>query len=219
MRKALFTGLIVALVFILVGGVGVAYAQFRGLATNSVVTTINTQDGNQIVRQFGLGGKTGGDGFGYGPGGMMGGYGYGPGGMMGGYGPNGMMGGRGFNRGFGMMGERGFGSGQEYGVMHNYMISAFASAVGLTVDEVNTRLGNGETLTAIANAQGFTGDKLTTLITQVRQAALDQAVKDGVITQAQADTMLQHMNQYSGEGFGPGFGNCPMWDGDENPTP
>jgi hypothetical protein len=144
---------------------------------------------------------------GYGPGGMMGqnGNGYSPGGMMGrngkGYGPGGMMGGRG-------MGAYG-------GVMHGYMISAFASAVGLTVEEVNTRLANNETPAQIAIAQGKSEADLPALWSQVRQEALNKAVADGVITQAQADAMLQHMNNYAGSGFGPGFGSCPMWDGDE----
>jgi hypothetical protein len=55
------------------------------------------------------------------------------------------------------------------------------------------------------------------LVERVRQAALDQAVADGVISQAQADLMLQHMKDYTGRGFGPGFevNDCPMWDGDE----
>jgi hypothetical protein len=134
--------------------------------------------------------------FNYGPGGMMNGYGYGPGGMMGG-------GGRNFENG--------------YGFMHDYMISAFAESVGLTVDQVNTRLSQGESLTQIANAEGFTGDKLTQLISQVWKSALDKAVAAGVITQSQADSMLQHMNNYMGPGFGPGFGggNCPMWDNDK----
>ncbi len=132
------------------------------------------------------------------------GYGYGPGGMMNGYGHGGMMGGLGRN------------FGRRVGVMHDYMISAFANAVGLTVDEVNTRLSNGETLTQIANAQGYTGEKLTQLITQVRQAAVNQMVKDGVITQSQADQMLQRMSEYMGPGFGFEFGNCPMWDQDGN---
>ena len=94
------------------------------------------------------------------------------------------------------------------------MISAFASAVGLTVDEVNTRLTNGETLDQIAIAQGKTQADLPALVTQVRQDALNAAVAAGVITQAQADVMLQRMNTYTGQGFGPGFGACPMWDGD-----
>ncbi len=130
--------------------------------------------------------------FGYGPGGMMNGYGYGPGGMM----------------GRGGLGICGF----IPSALRSYVISSFASAVGLSVDQVNTDLSNGQTLTQIANAQGFTGDKLTQLVTQVYQAALKQAVADKVITQAEADQIQQLVNNLSGTGFGPDFGLnvCPM---------
>jgi hypothetical protein len=167
-------------------------------------------------------------GYGYGSGGMMGGQqrgnrqggmmnGYGPGGMMGGYGngygPGGMMGGRGDGYGPGMM------AGLGRSVMHDYMIAAFASAVGLTTDDVNTRLANDETLQQIALAQGKTEADLPTLWTEVRQAALTAAVADAVITQAQADKMLKQMENYTGSGFGPGFDGCPMMDGDETQQP
>jgi len=243
MKKFLLIGLIVGLVLIIVGGAGVAFASVRGIDTAATVTVRTAQNGDEIVQQFGYGpgGQVGGNvirigpgsggmmgenGNSYGPGGMMGGYGngYGPGGMMDGdeygYGPGGMMGERGNGRG-GMMGGRGRGIARGEGVMHDTMISAFASAVGLTVEEVNTRLTNGETLKAIALAQGKTEADLPALWTQVRQAALDKAVAGGVITQAQADLMLEHMNNYSAPGFGPGFGpdNCPMMDDDEAPQP
>jgi hypothetical protein len=209
MKKFLIIGLIIALALIVIGGAGVVFAQVQGNAEGNAVTVSTIQNGDNIVQPFGegRGGMMGGNEQGYGPGGMMGGneQGYGPGGMMGGneqgYGPGGMMGGRGM--------------GQYAGVMHDYMISAFASAVGLTVDEVNTRLSNGETLAQIAIAQGKTEADLPALWTQVRQDALNNAVSDGVITQAQADVMLQHMNNYAGPGFGPGFGDCPMLDGNE----
>jgi hypothetical protein len=211
MKKFLLIGLIVAFVLIIVGGAGVVYAHVRGIDNNTVITENDTQNQNvdEIVQPFE-----------YGPGGMMGRSGnrYGPGGMMGGdeygYGSGGMMGGRGYDRG-GMMGGRGIARGA--GIMHDYMISAFASAVGLTVDEVNTRLVSGETLNEIAIAQGKTASDLPALAAQVRQAALDKAVADGVITQAQADLMLERMNNETGQGFGSGFGfgDCPMWDGDE----
>ncbi len=125
------------------------------------------------------------------------------------------MGRRGNGFGPGMMGGRGFAQGE--GIMHDYMISAFAGVVGLSVDEVNTRITEGESLKEIAIAEGTTEEQLPELITQVRQAALDQAVADSVITQNQADLMNERMNQYSGQGFGPGFnmGDCPMLDGDE----
>jgi hypothetical protein len=236
MKKFLLIGLIVGLVLIVIGGVGVVFAQVREVDTAASVTVNIAQNGDEI-QQFGYGpgGQVGGNiirigprsggmmdeyGNSYGPGGMMGGYdnGYGPGGMMGGYGngygPGGMMGERGNGRG-GMMGGRGIANGE--GVMHDYMISAFASVVGLTVDEVNTRLTNGETLKAIALAQGKTIADLPGLWSQVRQAALDKVVANGIITQAQADLMLLHMKNYSGPGFGPD--KCPMMDDDEVQQP
>ncbi len=190
MKRFLLIGLIVAMALILIGGAGVVYAQVRDLRNNANVVVNTVRTGDQNVP------------FGYGPGGMMNGYGSGPGGMMNGYGPGGMMG-----RG-GTRLQRGM------AIMHDYMIAAFAKAVGLTVEQVDTRLAKGETPKQIAETQGFTGDKLTTLANQVRQDALNQAVTDGIITQAQADRMLQFMKNSSGQGFGLGFFNCPMWDGD-----
>jgi len=115
-----------------------------------------------------------------------------------------------------MMRQRGFQAFRAEGVLHDYIVSAFAKAVGLTTDQVTTRLANGETLRQIAVAQGFTGDQLAQLATQVVTDALNQAVAAGVITQAQADTLLQRLNNNPGFGFGPGFGfrNCPGWDND-----
>jgi hypothetical protein len=150
---------------------------------------------------------------------MMGGYGDTtcPYGNSDGYEPGSMMGRRGNGFGPGMMGGRGFAQGE--GIMHDYMISAFAGAVGLTIDEVNTRITEGESLKEIAIAQGTAEADLPELITQVRQDAINAAVADEVITQAQADFMLERMNNYAGPGFGPGFGQgfdgCPMLDGDE----
>lgn len=214
MKKFLLIGLIVALVMIVVGGAGVVYARVRGIDNNAQVTVTTTQNGDKIIRQFN-----------YGPGGMMGEYGngYGPGNMMGGqgygYGRGGMMGGRGNGYAPGMMGGRGLGVARGEGIMHDYMIAAFADAVDLTPEDVETRLLDGETLKEIAIAQGITEDKLPDLAAQVRQAALDKAVADGVITQAQADLMLEHMNKTMGLGFGPGFDGCPMMDGDETQQP
>ena len=230
MKKVLIIGLIVALALIVVGGAGAAYARMGGNEINRGFTVTRFNSGDEVVRQFS-----------YGPGGMMGqvdggtcpyGYeqGYGRGGMMGGYAdgtcpglngegyaPGGMMGRRANGFGPGMMGGRGFAQGE--GILHDYMISAFAGVVGLTVDEVNTRITEGESLKEIAIAQGTAEADLPELITQVRQDAINAAVADEVITQAQADFMLERMNNYTGPGFGPGFGQgfdgCPMLDGDE----
>jgi hypothetical protein len=126
-------------------------------------------------------------------------------GMMGG-GFGGMMG-RGFG---GMMGgyrSDDYGPGS-YGPMHPYMINAFAEALGLTAEELEERLETGETMWQIAEAQGFNQEEFAALWTEAHTAALEQAVADGLITQEQADWMIEHMAQRQAAGFGPGSGHC-----------
>ena len=197
MKKFLLIGLIVGLVLVLVGGGGVVYARVTGNNNNTATAQTRVQNENKNVVPFGQNGRPGVNIYRFGPGGMMNQYGYGPGGMMGG---------------------RGYKFSQNEGLLHDYILSAFANAVGLSVDQVNTRLANGETLRDIAIAQGTTVADLPALANQVRQDALNQAVADGVLTQTQADNLLQKMNNNPSFGFGPGFGfqNCPMWDNDES---
>ena len=122
------------------------------------------------------------------------------------FGPDDNVGGNLFRYGLGgVMRQRGFQVVHGEGLLHDYIIPAFANAVDLTVDQVNTRLANGETLREIAVAQGFTGDKLTQLATQVVTDAINQAVDAGVITQSQADNLIQRMKNLWEFNFGPGF--------------
>jgi hypothetical protein len=118
----------------------------------------------------------------------------GRGGMMGGWG-GGMMGG--WNG--------------SYGPMHTYMVEAFAAELGLTPEEVQTQIENGETMWEIAQSAGLSDEEITDLMLAARTEALNQMVADGVITQEQADWMLERMNQMHAGGFGPG--NCPMGGG------
>ncbi len=94
----------------------------------------------------------------------------------------------------------------EFGPLHTYMINAFAQALGLTPEALNTRLQAGDTLWVIAQEKGMTTEQFQQMITTARTTALNQAVADGVITQAQADFMLSRMNTIMGNGFGPGYG-------------
>ena len=142
---------------------------------------------------------------GYGPGMMDGGW------TDGGRGGRGMMGG-----GYGMMG--GYDDdGEGYGPMHDYMLQGFAGAFGLTVEELQAKLDAGETMYSIAEAQGMTLEQFRELMIQVRTDALNQMVAEGVITQAQADWMLDHMSQMWQGGYGPGSGGCPMGGGSFGP--
>ena len=116
-----------------------------------------------------------------------------------GYGP-GMMGGRG-----GMMG--GFQSGS-FGPMHDYMVEAYAQALGITVDELQDRLAGGETMWQIALSLEFSEEAIPGLMIAAHTQALNKAVEDGVLTRQQADGMIQRMAQMQAQGFGPGAGGC-----------
>jgi hypothetical protein len=121
--------------------------------------------------------------------------------------------GRGMMRMFGSdqdEGGCGFANGAEageYGPLHDYMYTAFAQALGLTPEELETRRQAGDTLWDIAQEQGLTAEQFQAMMTTARTSAINQAVADGVITQAQADWMLERMNQM--QGYGVGDGSCP----------
>ena len=102
-----------------------------------------------------------------------------------------------------MMGGRG-----GYGPAHTYIVDAFAAKLNLPVDEINTRLAAGETMYQIALSKGITAENLPAFMSDIHKTAFAAAVKDGVMTQAQADFMLQRMAQN-----GYNNGNCPMGGG------
>ena len=58
----------------------------------------------------------------------------------------------------------------------------------------------------LAQALGVDQSKVDPALTQARDATIDQAVKDGQITQQQADWMKQRLQQAQAAGFGPGYG-------------
>jgi hypothetical protein len=116
------------------------------------------------------------------------------------------MGGRGGR--FGGMGMLAGQSTTGYGLMHDEMIAVFAQALSLTPEELQARLDAGETMWAIAQEKGLSADQFTQLMQQARTTALQQAVADGTLTQAQADWMQQRMGPNYPEGYGPGSANC-----------
>lgn len=132
-----------------------------------------------------------GSGYGYGPG-MMGGWGYGRG-MMGGY-ARGEWGGPGV-----------------YGPMHEAMFDALAKGLGISRAELDERVAAGETPAQVAAAKGIDAQGFYQIMTEARTTAIEQAVADGTLTQAQADWMLSRM---AGRGYG--YGHCPYYDGAPN---
>ena len=89
-------------------------------------------------------------------------------------------------------------------------LEAAANALGMTAEELSAELWAGKSLADIAEEKGVDLVELqTTVQTAVQaaqataiRAAIDQALQDGTITQANADWLLQGLDS----GFIPGFG-------------
>lgn len=103
-------------------------------------------------------------------------------------------------------------NGYGFGLLHEYMDKALANALGLTVDEFESRRAAGETFYQIALSKGFTAEQIPALMLDARAKALQAAVADGVITQEQADWMnARGFGRGGGMGFYGGNGACPMY--------
>ena len=110
----------------------------------------------------------------------------------------------GFGPGMGGRGQRGGGmmaNGQE-GFLHDEMVAAFASKLGISTTDLEARLDKGETMAQVAYSKGLTADQFTKLMTEARSQIVDQAVKDGKLTQQQADWMKQRGAGTMGGGRG-----------------
>lgn len=105
---------------------------------------------------------------------------------------------------------------------------AAAEALGMTPEELFSELHSGKTLAEIAEARGVDLTKVQEAIQAARlqamKEAIQQAVKDGRLTQEQADWLLEGLEKGyfpMGRGFGRGFGRgwgrgpwgCPGWKG------
>ncbi len=109
----------------------------------------------------------------------------------------------------GMMGAWRAGGAWEDGIhgpMHEYMLNAIAEALGLEPQELQVYHDEGKTPWDVAQEQGLSEEEFRELMFEARKKALEQAAADGVITQEQADWMLERMNQMWE--YGPGFGPC-----------
>lgn len=91
------------------------------------------------------------------------------------------------NYGFG--GQGGMMSGTQQGLLHDEMVIVVAEKLGITVEDLNARLADGETMYSVAIAEGLSNDEAIALMADARSQAIDQAVANGDLTQAQADWM------------------------------
>ena len=110
------------------------------------------------------------------------------------------------------------------GILHDYMIAAFAEKLNIPAADLEARLDQGETMAQIAASNGLTLEQFRTLIVEAHSQAIDQAVEDGKLTQQQADWMKQRgAGQMAGGQMGNGRGmrgagqgqfanpNCPYY--------
>lgn len=95
------------------------------------------------------------------------------------------------------------------GWIHEYVEKALAAKLGLTEAQVEEQFAVGKSMYQIALDNGIKQENLTDFLNGVHQEAFAAAVKDGVMTQEQADWMLQRMQNRGGYGAG----NCPMHNG------
>ena len=108
------------------------------------------------------------------------------------------------------------GRGGMMGGMHDYVEQALAAKLGLTEEQVEEQFAAGKTMYQIALDNGIEQEDLAEFMSEVHKDAFAKAVSDGVMTQEQADWMLQRMQNRGnygtcpmngGNGFGRGMGN------------
>jgi hypothetical protein len=101
-------------------------------------------------------------------------------------------------RGFGVRGGPGRGPGE--------ILGAAAKALGITEARLMRQLRDGRSLQEIAKASGKDYADVRAAIRAAVKADLDEAVKDGDLTQEQADAMLEHLSEHLEDGR---FGGPP----------
>ena len=97
----------------------------------------------------------------------------------------------------------GKGNGFERGVVLNSLKqylpaveNQVAQGLKLTSSQLTTDLKNGQSLTQIATAQHVSSAQLHTIVLNAVQSAVNQAVKDGNLTQAQANAFMTALQQH-----------------------
>jgi len=93
--------------------------------------------------------------------------------------------------------------------LHQAMLGAVAQTLGITADELRTQLRSGQTLAQIAQVHNTTEQAVISAALGAAKTQLDQAVTNGTLTQARADTIYSDLQArgasiLSGRGHRPG---------------
>jgi hypothetical protein len=103
-------------------------------------------------------------------------------------------------------------------------LTAAAKYLGLSESDLRTKLRDGQSLAAVAKAQGKDVEGLKSAIVDAAKADLDKAVTDKKLTQSQADDILSRLKDHIDDLVnakpgdrprhrGPGPGHGPGWFG------
>ena len=90
---------------------------------------------------------------------------------------------------------------QNTGLLHEYMEKALAEKLGVPLATVEAQFDAGKNLYQIALDKGIAQAELPAFMLAVRTTAIQAALSDGVITQAQAERMLQIKGLGMGQGM------------------
>lgn len=93
---------------------------------------------------------------------------------------------------FGLPGARGT-QNNVRATIENAGLDAAAKTLGMSTADLTTALRNGQTLLALAQSKNVDVTKLRTAISDAEKAAVDQAVKNGQLTQAQGDALKANL--------------------------
>ncbi len=102
------------------------------------------------------------------------------------------------------------------GGMHQQVMTAVATQLGMTYDQLTAALQNGQTIAQLAAARGVSLETLQQAANTARTDSINALVEQGIITREQADWMISHMQNmpmfgFSNNGSAPyGFGPGPM---------
>ena len=80
------------------------------------------------------------------------------------------------------------------------MHEAIADALGISVEEFEAAVADGENAFTLAQGLGIDIAELQAAMDAVHEAAFQQAIDDGLVSQEQADWMLSHRGGQSGQG-------------------
>jgi hypothetical protein len=97
---------------------------------------------------------------------------------------------------------------QSMGTLHEYMEKALAEKLGVPLATIEAKFDAGQTLYQIALDNGIAQADLPAFMQEVRTKAIQAALADGAITQAQADWMLKNGGRgmgLGGRGMGAGM--------------